>query len=71
MRQEEQVVHLTHEELQHMIEATNRNAIVEYETRTVTPSVRERLRRQLFKGKGKTIAHDPKEVTSRAEHDRE
>ncbi|KAL0288496.1 UNVERIFIED_CONTAM: hypothetical protein Sangu_2656900 [Sesamum angustifolium] len=37
----------------------------------VTPVVRKPVRRQLFKGKGKVIVDDPKEMTSRVEHEGE
>ncbi|KAL0391292.1 UNVERIFIED_CONTAM: hypothetical protein Slati_4576400 [Sesamum latifolium] len=70
MRQEEQMVQLTRDELQRMIKAASRNAIVEYERRTVAPDVREPVRRQLFSGKGKKIADEPREVTSRAEREK-
>ncbi|KAL0457745.1 UNVERIFIED_CONTAM: hypothetical protein Slati_0401700 [Sesamum latifolium] len=45
VRQEEQMVLLTHDELQRMIEAANRNAIVEYERRMITPVVLELVRK--------------------------
>ncbi|KAL2231036.1 UNVERIFIED_CONTAM: hypothetical protein Sindi_1698000 [Sesamum indicum] len=42
------MVHITKDDLQRMIEEASRNAIVEYETRTATPMVKEIAKRQLF-----------------------
>ncbi|KAL2253088.1 UNVERIFIED_CONTAM: hypothetical protein Sindi_0103500, partial [Sesamum indicum] len=69
--QEEMIVHLTCEELERMIEAAIRIAIIEYERRMISPAVREPVKTQFFKGKGKMITDDPKEMASQMKHDKE
>ncbi|KAL0333979.1 UNVERIFIED_CONTAM: hypothetical protein Sangu_1554100 [Sesamum angustifolium] len=48
---DEDVVHISKEGLQRIIDAASRNAIVEYKRRTLTSAAQESIRRQLFKEK--------------------
>ncbi|KAL0327981.1 UNVERIFIED_CONTAM: hypothetical protein Scaly_2230700 [Sesamum calycinum] len=68
-RREEDMVHISREEQQRIIDAAGRNAIVEYESRTLIPAAREPARRQLFKEKEDPVREEEggKPAISRAE----
>ncbi|KAL0416892.1 UNVERIFIED_CONTAM: hypothetical protein Slati_3521100 [Sesamum latifolium] len=51
-----------------MIDEVSKKAIVEYERRTITPAVKDSMKRQLFKGK--EIETEQGTATHRMEHEK-